>query len=182
MAEKNDPIQVHQFVSTNPTTSSWWCQIFLIFTPTWGRFQFWLIFFRCVDSTTNPTCRGVTTWWPPGRRVLCRLPLGYKEEPPVPKGSMISQEVLMLGGRMGFCCRSWLILGKMPILTNIFQLGWNHQLVINLMVGDFFFGGGQLHIWWSFQRICQSVLFFLLECVNILRWFGMKKDSSVWSR
>ena len=24
----------------------WWFQIFFIFTPIWGRFQFWLIFFR----------------------------------------------------------------------------------------------------------------------------------------
>ena len=28
----------------------WWFQIFFIFTPTWGRFPFWLIFFRWVES------------------------------------------------------------------------------------------------------------------------------------
>ena len=35
--------------------SRWWFGIFFIFTPTWGRFQFWLIFFRWVE-TTNQIC------------------------------------------------------------------------------------------------------------------------------
>ena len=29
----------------------WWFQIFFIFTPIWGRFPFWLIFFRWVETT-----------------------------------------------------------------------------------------------------------------------------------
>ena len=33
--------------------SGWWFQIFFIFTPIWGRFPFWPIFFRWVGSTTN---------------------------------------------------------------------------------------------------------------------------------
>ena len=31
----------------------WWFQAFFIFTPIWGRFPFWLIFFKGVGSTTN---------------------------------------------------------------------------------------------------------------------------------
>ena len=31
----------------------WWFQICFIFTLTWGRFPFWLIFFKWVSSTTN---------------------------------------------------------------------------------------------------------------------------------
>ena len=31
----------------------WWFQIFLIFTPIWGRFPFWLIFFRWVETTNQ---------------------------------------------------------------------------------------------------------------------------------
>ncbi len=31
----------------------WWFQIFFIFIPTWGRFQFWLIFFRWVKTTNQ---------------------------------------------------------------------------------------------------------------------------------
>ena len=27
--------------------SGWWVQRFFMFTPTWGRFPFWLIFFKC---------------------------------------------------------------------------------------------------------------------------------------
>ena len=34
------------------TSSRWWFQIFFIFTPIWGRFPFWLIFFRWV-ATSN---------------------------------------------------------------------------------------------------------------------------------
>ncbi len=29
----------------------WWFQTFFIFTPIWGRFPFWLIFFRWVETT-----------------------------------------------------------------------------------------------------------------------------------
>ena len=35
-------------------TTRWWFQIFFIFTPTWGRFPIWLIFFKGVE-TTNQT-------------------------------------------------------------------------------------------------------------------------------
>ena len=33
------------------TFYSWWFQTFFIFTPNWGRFPFWLIFFRWVETT-----------------------------------------------------------------------------------------------------------------------------------
>ena len=35
------------------TISRWWFQTFFIFTPTWGRFPFWLIFFRWVETTNQ---------------------------------------------------------------------------------------------------------------------------------
>ena len=38
----------------------WWFQRFFIFTPTWGRFPFWLIFFRWVE-TTNQVFK--VRWW-----------------------------------------------------------------------------------------------------------------------
>ena len=31
----------------------WWFQIFFIFTPIWGRFPFWPIFFRWVETTNQ---------------------------------------------------------------------------------------------------------------------------------
>ena len=40
-------------VSKTQSVSGWWFQIFFIFTHIWGRFPFWLIFFRWVGSTTN---------------------------------------------------------------------------------------------------------------------------------
>ena len=33
--------------------SRWWFQTFFIFTPTWGRFPLWLIFFRWVETTNQ---------------------------------------------------------------------------------------------------------------------------------
>ena len=30
----------------------WWFQIFFMFTPIWGRFSIWLIFFKWVETTT----------------------------------------------------------------------------------------------------------------------------------
>ena len=35
----------------SPTNPRWWLQIFFIFTPIWGRFPFWLIFFNWVETT-----------------------------------------------------------------------------------------------------------------------------------
>ena len=38
--------------------TGWWFQIFFIFTPTWGRFPFWLIFLGWVETTNQFTsCR-----------------------------------------------------------------------------------------------------------------------------
>ena len=34
-------------------STRWWFQIFFIFTPIWGRFPFWLIFFRWVETTNQ---------------------------------------------------------------------------------------------------------------------------------
>ncbi len=31
----------------------WWFQIFFMFTPIWGRFPFWLIFFKGVETTNS---------------------------------------------------------------------------------------------------------------------------------
>ena len=45
------PIIVSNFYTSN--LSGWWFQIFFIFTPTWGRFPFWLIFFRWVETTNQ---------------------------------------------------------------------------------------------------------------------------------
>ena len=33
--------------------AGWWFQIFFIFTYTWGRFPFWLIFFKGVETTNQ---------------------------------------------------------------------------------------------------------------------------------
>ena len=46
------------------TLSSWWFRIFFMFTPIWGRFPFWLLFFRWVETTnqindSNKTRHGI---------------------------------------------------------------------------------------------------------------------------
>ena len=35
------------------TFTTWWFQTFFIFTPTWGRFPIWLIFFKWVETTNQ---------------------------------------------------------------------------------------------------------------------------------
>ena len=42
-------------------TARRWFQIFFIFTPIWGRFPIWLIFFRWVE-TTNQTSLRICCW------------------------------------------------------------------------------------------------------------------------
>ena len=53
----------HWFRSTGSKRSktSWWFQILFIFTPIWGRFPFWLIFFRWVETTNQK--RGDAPIW-----------------------------------------------------------------------------------------------------------------------
>ena len=47
--------------------SRWWFQMFFMFTPTWGRFPLWLIFFNSVETTFFTgellNVRGVWIFW-----------------------------------------------------------------------------------------------------------------------
>ena len=43
------------------TFTKWWFQIFFMFTPIWGRFPIWLIFFKRVESTNRFTFDS-STW------------------------------------------------------------------------------------------------------------------------
>ena len=45
---KHPPFETNSFI-----ISSWWFQIFFIFTPTWGRFPIWLVFFKWVETTNQ---------------------------------------------------------------------------------------------------------------------------------
>ena len=48
-----DEILIPSYIAIIVSITRCWFQIFLMFTPIWGRFPFWLIFFRWVGSTTN---------------------------------------------------------------------------------------------------------------------------------
>ena len=43
--------------------TGWWFQMFFIFTPTWGRFPFWLIFFKGVETTNERSLKTWFWWW-----------------------------------------------------------------------------------------------------------------------
>ena len=56
--------------------SSWWFEIFFVFTPTWGRFRFWLIFFKGVETTNQVSVQD--PWWSfssPQDRATFNVPL-----------------------------------------------------------------------------------------------------------
>ena len=44
-------VSLHPGPALHQKGSRWWFQIFFIFTPTWGRFPFWPIFFKWVETT-----------------------------------------------------------------------------------------------------------------------------------
>ena len=58
-------------------------------------------------------------------------------------------------------------LGKIPILTNIFQMGWNHQLE-NIRVGESWY--------------CKSSWLYI--CYSIVSGYtseaGQEKDNKIW--
>ena len=62
-------------VSQKIWDSGWWFQIFVIFTPIWGRFPCWLIFFKGVETTNQDLIFWLgrsfwlskdMIWYPPG--------------------------------------------------------------------------------------------------------------------
>ena len=57
---KTQPSPTNQ-PTTNQPTAGWWFQIFFIFTPIWGRFPFWLIFFKGVVIVLS--IRALTLRW-----------------------------------------------------------------------------------------------------------------------
>ena len=53
--------------------SRWWFQIFYIFIPIWGRFPFWQIFFKGVETSYVPAVKIFKVWvlsalWKPGSK------------------------------------------------------------------------------------------------------------------
>ena len=54
---KHPPFETNSFIILSSPKGTlitgWWFQIFFIFTPTWGRFPIWLVFFRCVETTNQ---------------------------------------------------------------------------------------------------------------------------------
>ena len=134
--------------------SGWWFQIFLIFTPTWGRFPFWLIFVKWVETTNQYQFSGA--YWchceTPKKSSIHVAPGPWKSHIPthipaaLPRDEMRQQvrsEKVELYKERGFQCgsektitRCMVVLnicyvhpylGKISNLTSIFQLGWNHQ-------------------------------------------------------
>ena len=57
---KWDPLLGESKVDTN---SRWWFQIFCIFTPIWGRFPIWLIFFKGVGWNHQLVLYGNFEWF-----------------------------------------------------------------------------------------------------------------------
>ena len=51
----------------------WWFQAFFIFTPIWGRFPFWLIFFKGVETTNQHHKKWAMKKGPPGCYLLYLL-------------------------------------------------------------------------------------------------------------
>jgi len=54
--------------------TGWWFQIFFIFTPSWGRLPFCLIFFRWVETTNQSICASYYT--PTKTCLFFEAPLG----------------------------------------------------------------------------------------------------------
>ena len=53
MWEKNS---LRSLAGDKQNSAGWWFQTFFIFTPIWGRFPFWLIFFKWVETTNQSVC------------------------------------------------------------------------------------------------------------------------------
>ena len=77
-----------KFIVNNIIYTRWWFQIFLIFTPIWGRFPFWLMFFRWVETTNQYIIWGFLAYQSHG--MLLYWWAFFSESPPRPSAG--SQE------------------------------------------------------------------------------------------
>ena len=86
------------------TFPRWWFQTFFIFTPTWGRFPFWLIFFKWVETTNQ--------WWFDGWARIFNKKSSREKAAVIPK----SQEIRELAHQK---CGVYI---KVYIDSNIFSI------------------------------------------------------------
>jgi len=104
--------------------SRWWFQICSIFTPIWGRFPFWLIFFRWVE-TTNQLRRMRKT---PPRKHLKSIKMGkimmmIKRKNESPTAAEIVQEMKDQGLNWCYQCGQKTFVRKQLLLLA-------HQIVL----------------------------------------------------
>ena len=151
--------------------SGWWFQTFFFFTPTWGRFPNWLIFFRWVETNNQYSI------WPHNMTnthysYLPKNPNGTpyfgKIRPiklkgvnsPSPRGRSLGSRFVY--GQYTSCCSSLFVL--QTINPNGFKNGWLHRFVPpNFWSWVWWLTGDERNNAQWFLRIFIISLFFLKE-------------------
>ena len=90
--------------------TGWWFQRFFIFTPIWGRFPFWLIFFRWVETTN-----------------LRKLPFRWMIEQSL--GMLFHQQSFQVSGVLSPRKLTWLA-GKSTIWRCISYWTWGFSIAV----------------------------------------------------
>ena len=108
-----------KFDFQDTTIASWWFQILFIFTPTWGRFPIWLIFFKGVETTNQIAMFPKST-----------LPLvSFKDQPciahPSPELQKGGAEIFTSSATLDFrCIPIWIWISQYQIRTEGGTPGW----------------------------------------------------------
>ncbi len=118
----------------------WWFQTFFIFTPVWGRFPIWLVFFRWVETTNQKTNHvdhhnmlriifgGAESLNPV--RVAHTIYWGLYEGNLIKNLLTFMIHCYNLGGGFKYFLFSTLPGEMIHFDEHIFQMGWNHQLAM----------------------------------------------------
>ena len=152
----------------SPTSGTrWWFQIFFIFTPIWGRFPFWLIFFKGVETPNL-----VEDSWPYQKKCPAK---GDSTGPRTTKTNGWNHQKKLSGWwQLKYFLFSPRNLGKWSNLTSIFFKGveTTKKNVVLLRNGFIPFPFGVLFFWGS---ICPSfsggVIFSIqMSSVSSRKW------------
>ncbi len=146
----------HIRIISKKSSSRWWFQIFFIFTPTWGRFQFWRAYFS--NGLVQPSTRSS---WSISETILPKsFPNVRCPFPQVsPMSPIRSHEKGLVAGRVFF--GGWWQVSSVSdgwIFWWTLVSWWIRQLSWNSLRGlsSFGFGGTNAHAlpsFWEYRKL-----------------------------
>ena len=156
-------------------STRWWFQRFFIFTPIWGRFPFWLIFFKGVETTNQSSSWNIPYWcWFCCLVDILRIPLhqGLPFHPGSHVGKSLNVTILVGGHLVTFMIHCEPVFWQDPFQIQSFQVSRmlkekNKLLCMGyfwVIIKNFYKGTSKLNARWLTTEHGASRLFLVIVC------------------